>query len=524
MPSIRMNNEYANCRCQATIFLTLCHRLCIHSTEVLAEQVSRFLLAFVSWFFGLRVPGLPRFKTMLRFVTTDAATFGHKRKQTQHACEHCRRKKKRCNHDEPSYQAELCATVPSNSPAANDGQVHLTNNINSRMGSEHAKRAINTSRSLKSPAPRMNDEETPLRTPRSLTTASLAPDADDREHNNDYHEARDESVSLGSRFIGDLSPEGVLLAATSSESTRNTSSDAIGVWLADKLGKRAVHFDPKVPQQQPRASLFYGSTPMIQNVLVPKLEQECLSVLPPPGDLDALCLLYFGKMQPVFPVIDETKYRSLPLTTPARILLQQGVCLVASMNISMEGHLRLTDGGPRLSYGEFGTRILAAMRLSVEMSLVTDKIVLISALALMSFFVEGSEGRELSTHHSGRAVQYVHSLGLHLQGQHTDQVDGHAVSLFCCIWALDRLNAAFHGRPVLMHQRDLGRKLEECIDQQQPPFRLFLRVIVLLDKVIDIYRPMLSPDEAEWEGDFPLFEDLMVRCASSRVPISLLSE
>ena len=462
---------------------------------------------------------------MLRFVTTDAATFGHKRKQTQHACEHCRRKKKRCNHNEPSYETNSCATVPSISLVPIDGQVQLTNNFNSRLESEHAKRAINTPRSLKSPAPRVNGEETPLRTPQSLTNASLTPDSDDREHNRDYHEAREDSVSLGSRFIGDLNPEGVLLAATSPESTRTTSSvDNIGVWLADKLSKRAVQFDPKVPQQQPRASLFYGSTLLIQSVIVPILEQECLSVLPPPGDLDALCLFYFGKMHPIFPVIDEDKFRSLPLATPARILLQQGICLVASMNFSMGKHLRLTDGGPRLNYGEFGTRILAAMRLSVEMSLVTDKIVLISALALMSFFVEGPEGRELSTHHSGQAVQYVHSLGLHLQGQYTDQVDGHAVSLFCCIWALDRLNAAFHGRPVTMHQRDLGRNLEECIDRQQPPFRLFLQVIVLLDKIIDIYRPMLSPDEAKWEGDFPIFEDLMVRCASSRVPISLLSE
>lgn len=128
----------------------------------------------------------------------------------------------------------------------------------------------------------------------------------------------------------------------------------------------------------------------------------------------------------------------------------------------MEEYLRLTDEGPRLSYGEFGTRILAAMGMSVEICLVTDKIVLISALALMSFFVEGPEGRELSTHHCGKAMQYVHSLGVHLQGQHPNQVDQQAVSLFCCIWALDRLNAAFHGRPVLMHQRDIGRDVEEC--------------------------------------------------------------
>ena len=455
---------------------------------------------------------------MLKFVTTDAATFGHKRKQTQHACDCCRRKKKRCIHNEAPHPTESWTAV-------NNTQASLTNSTSSRLESEHAQRAINTPRSLKSPAAQVNDEEPPLRTPQSLTTANLAPIGDDPKHNNDYHQARDESSGLGSRFIGDLNPEGVFLAATNPESTRNTSSvDSIGVWLADKLSKRAVQFDPRVPQQPPRASLFYGSTPMIQIVLAPILEQECLSVLPPPGDLDALCLLYFGKVHPIFPVIDEKRFRGLPLATPARILIQQGICLVASMNFSMEEHLRLEIGGPRLRYGEFGTRMLAALRMSVEFGLVTDKIVLISALALMSFFVEGSEGRELSTHHCGKAVQYVHSLGLHLQGQHTDQVDGHAVSLFCCIWALDRLNAAFHGRPVLMHQRDIGRNLEECADQQQTPFRLLLRVIILLDRVIDMYRPMLSPDEAEWEGDFPLLEDLLVRCAASLVPTTLLSE
>lgn len=462
---------------------------------------------------------------MLKFVTTDAATFGHKRKQTQHACDYCRTKKKRCTHNEASHATGSWTAVNSISSAENDGQAPPTNNLSSRLESEHAQRAINTPRSLKSPAAQVNNEETPLRTPQSLTTASLAPIGDDPKHNNEYREARNGSVGLGSRFIGDLNPEGVFLAATNPESTRNTSSvDSIGVWLADKLSKRAVQVDPRVPQQPPRASLFYGSTPMVQSVLAPILEQECLLVLPPPRDLDALCLFYFGKFHPIFPVIDEIRFRALPLATPARILLQQGMCLVASMNFSMEEYLRLEIGGPRLTYGEFGTRILAAMRMSVELGLVADKIVLISALALMSFFVEGSEGRELSTHHCAKAVQYVHSLGLHLQGQHTDHVDRHPVSLFCCIWALDRLNAAFHGRPVLMHQRDIGRKLEECVDQQQTPFRLFLRVILLLDRVIDIYRPMLSPDEAEWEGDFPLLEDLLVRCGASQVPTLLLSE
>lgn len=468
---------------------------------------------------------------MLKFVTTDAATFGRKRKQSQHACEQCRRKKKRCNHDNPSHATDHPFTASKNDPVPstalpqNDHQLQLIDNLQSRLESEHAKGPINSLNDFESPDPQANDGGAPLRTSPSLMTASLAPNRDEAEHNNGYHAARDENGRLGSRFVGDLNPEGVFLAATSPETTRNTSStDDIGVWLAERLSKRAVPFDPKLGQQQPRASLFYGSTPLIQNVLVPILQQECTSILPPPSDVDALCLFYFGKMHPLFPVINEIEFRTLSLADPARILLQQGICLVASMNFSMGKHLRLTKGEPSLGYREFGTRMLAAMRMSVEIGLVTDKIILIPALALMSFFLEGPEGRELSIHHCGKAVQYVHSLGLHLQGHHRDQADEYAVSLFCCIWTLDRLNAAFHGRPVLMHQRDLGRNLEDCVDQQQPSFQLFLRVILLLDKVIDIYRPVLDPDEIEWRGDFPLFEDLLVRCVSSQVPTPLLGE
>lgn len=47
---------------------------------------------------------------------------------------------------------------------------------------------------------------------------------------------------------------------------------------------------------------------------------------------------------------------------------------------------------------------------------------------------------------------------------------------------------------------------------------------MLLVKVIDIYRPVLILGEAKWDGDFPLFEDLLVRCASSQVLTSFLCE
>jgi hypothetical protein len=84
------------------------------------------------------------------------------------------------------------------------------------------------------------------------------------------------------------------------------------------------------------------------------------------------------------------------------------------------------------------------------------------------------------------------------------------IRLFCCVWALDKLNAAFHGRPVMMHERDIGRDLEACFSQQEPCFQLFLRTVSLLDKVIGLYRPRQDPSVMP-EHDFPLFEDLVER-------------
>jgi hypothetical protein len=61
--------------------------------------------------------------------------------------------------------------------------------------------------------------------------------------------------------------------------------------------------------------------------------------------------------------------------------------------------------------------------------------------------------------------------------------------LFLCAWTIDRLNAAFHGRPVLMHERDFDLGMKQCIARYKPAFQVMLRVVDLLDKVISLYRP-----------------------------------
>jgi hypothetical protein len=92
------------------------------------------------------------------------------------------------------------------------------------------------------------------------------------------------------------------------------------------------------------------------------------------------------------------------------------------------------------------------MRLIIEMGLVKDKIVLIQALALMSQFTDNPVGDDTSPQLCGRAVHHVQTLGLHLKRRQEDERGSYNTTLLCCIYSIDRMNAAFHGRPTLMHE------------------------------------------------------------------------
>jgi Fungal specific transcription factor domain len=250
------------------------------------------------------------------------------------------------------------------------------------------------------------------------------------------------------------------------------------------------------------------------------LEQECKSTIPPPEKVEALSKIYFEKVHPIFPVIDQEAYQNLNHADPGYILLQQGICLAASKNFAARQHLIMGGSSHPLSCREFGEALSGAMRISVEMGLVSNKIVMIQGLALMSQFSDNPDGEDLSSQLCSRAIHHVQSLGLHINGH---QEDHRVNTLLCCIWAIDRMNAAFNGRPVLMHERDLRKDLEQCFEQQEPCFRLFLQVIELLDKVIELYRPLpASGDQPRLNWEFPAFEDVVLRRGGSTVGTSAL--
>jgi hypothetical protein len=147
--------------------------------------------------------------------------------------------------------------------------------------------------------------------------------------------------------------------------------------------------------------------------------------------------------------------------------------------------------------------------------------VLIQALGAMCLIVEGPEGVETSTQLCSRMVQLVHTIGLHHQRSKNSD-ESRDVTVLCCVWALDRLNAAIHGRPVIMHQQDISRDLQQCFNSQEPSFKILLHVLVQLDNIIWLYRPRGNLDPKELQFDLPSFEEILTKNGGESLPVKFL--
>lgn len=294
-----------------------------------------------------------------------------------------------------------------------------------------------------------------------------------------------DNVRSESRFIGDLSPEGVFHAATSPDTVQGRPArDSIGVYLA-KQGE--------IPRSSPMSSN------LMQRVVMPIFEEQIISALPSDEAGKHLTMLYFSQFHPILPIVDADLFGQLALSDPRRRLLLQGICLIASKSPLAKEHLILSGSPTVLGCKEYGSRVADAMKMTINMGFVEEKLVLIQALSMMSHFTDGPDTADIASQLCGRAIIHAQTLGLHIQGEHANSKQ--KITMFCALWALDRMNAAFHGRPVIIHERDLRTDLELCIEQQEPEFRLLLYIIIILDKVIGLYRPQrnsnVSPEELQ---------------------------
>ncbi|KAI1089285.1 hypothetical protein F5B19DRAFT_383318 [Rostrohypoxylon terebratum] len=407
---------------------------------------------------------------MVRFVESDSTGLPLKRKQVAQACARCRRRKKRCfhNHDERSAVGAL--------------------NPITRVGEA----------AVRSPTDRPSSPSPPEQ-PEPL---SERPSSQNQEGH-------------ASRFIGDLSPEVILMEATSLCSHRDVSvRGGLGIW------------QPRAPDSTKPTSPFILTSPSrqaVQDMLKAYVWSHCIACCPPPSDYAVLRRIYLEKLDPIFPILGGQLLISLQDEIEGKVL-QQIVSLAAAADPEASRHLRLNSEGPLLSRHDFCNSLSNSIQTIIDAGLITSRVFLVRILAALSLYMQPSSPDEadIPALLNSRAVHQMHTLGLQMASEDSHRSSKESRTLFCCVWALDRINSAFYGRACLIHERDIGWNMDECITAQPPPFRLFLMLIGLLDSVIGLYRPG-NRKENEYIIELPIFEQMILDAGAARVSSSCLA-
>lgn len=450
----------------------------------------------------------------VKFVAVDTSRGGLpvKRKQVQHACAACRRRKRRCVHAEDAEE-----TVADHQSAQNSDESPLQASPTSRRTSSAPGSA--TGDSLK------DDTGNALAKPKSpfLTDYHGQPDPSalmPAPMLEDSQTNPSEALHLRSRFVGDLNPEGMFIEATGSASARQSSQKGdVGIWLSSTAGGASG-----------QASQFITARPplVMDRFLLPFVKEHCLTCLPPNAEFSRLKALYVQKIHPIFPIVPLDALNGA-LADPSTILLRQLVSLAAATDPDSSQSLRLSNQGSNtLSPQDFSQSLSSSIRAILETSIIPDRVLHIRALTVLSLYAQPTcaEEADLPAQLGSRAIHHIQTLGLHLLRYDAPNCDD-LEELFCAVWALDRINGAMYGRPCLLHERDIGANLDACIRKRPSCFRLLLLVVQWLEQVVELYRPGPSAEASGLEKvayiDLPVLEAMIVNADALKVPSSLIA-
>ncbi|SPO06246.1 uncharacterized protein DNG_08935 [Cephalotrichum gorgonifer] len=314
-------------------------------------------------------------------------------------------------------------------------------------------------------------------------------------------------------FVGDLNPESTFFADSPETTGGYREAGAIGVWVS-----RRTLLSTEVPSgtvETPRRSL---GPPRLPGAVA---SDHCLAKLPTERHYIVLKRIYMRDVHTIFPALN-IEVLSGQKETATHILYKQVVCLAAGAHPDAKPHLMLGDSPDLMSYADFSQQLISSIRTAINDGLVRDRIQIIPVLVILSLCAYSAEDRHLSAELAALAVSYVQTVGLHLQAPATSPDPEYFERLFCCVWAMDRLTAAFHGRPILIHERDVGRDMQGCFDRQETRFRLLLEIVALLDRAIRFYRPTAGGGAVESDGGIPSLEELVQRTGAFGVESRLL--
>ncbi|PYI18232.1 hypothetical protein BO99DRAFT_433852 [Aspergillus violaceofuscus CBS 115571] len=239
-------------------------------------------------------------------------------------------------------------------------------------------------------------------------------------------------------------------------------------------------------------------------------------VLPPEPQQQALIDIYFHRLHPILPLLDEEETRSQFATNTLPLPLLQAICLTASKDPRAAPFLSLNPD-PALLPLETFARLLHTDIIRNMPSPQERRILTIQTLALLSLHAWGPHGCDEASLALSQAVHHAHTLGLHLAprpGRKTPSASSPSRTLFWCLWSLDRWNAAVNGRPLLIHDYDMDQEVRDVLALPSPTFspafRIWLRIAEHLGWVIRSYRPVRTTyDSRAQDLGLCTFEDLV---------------
>ncbi|GAB7365372.1 hypothetical protein MBLNU230_g6450t1 [Neophaeotheca triangularis] len=386
-----------------------------------------------------------------------------KRKRLAKACEKCRSRKKRCRHMEEDDGDEDAArpkrrTTTGNEPTSQPHEV--------ARDDSHER--------ITPPAPSGQLK--------ALSRSAGEPHAKTQ------------------RFIGDLNPEARFLERSDAPANRSTGMPK-GIWI-DRSEWDALMRERNVGV--PRDGVVGAlEDPKATGSQYPRLLNSV--------DEAALIDVFFRRVHPVLPLLQEDEFRRSCAERTVPVALVHAVCLVAGKDSSAESLLRFSGSTTTVAPREFARTLYLSALQALNPASVPDKMTRIRTLALLSLHLEGTDGCEDASLHLAQAMHYSQTMGLHLGHYGTrTHADGVPMKrLFWVLWTLDRLHAATSGRPVVMYERDVAISTLAPGESGFPAFDVWLRIAEMLDKTIDYYRPGCPASATGWETDFPGFEELV---------------
>jgi hypothetical protein len=143
-------------------------------------------------------------------------------------------------------------------------------------------------------------------TPPTVSMSHHTPNPGETSYCNPTASTREEEQIDDRRYIGHLNPESAFLSQSSPATTNSTETDKVGVWLSEKSRTGRPTYLSSLPRKDARSSAIYLPDMITSRLLLPHLEDECLSLLPSSANYHSLQSIYFKNIHPLFPVLDKT--------------------------------------------------------------------------------------------------------------------------------------------------------------------------------------------------------------------------